>query len=52
MNNVNVSIKLSRSVLATLRLEPQSFGKEMRLAAVVKWSEIGMISQASQEQHF
>jgi predicted HTH domain antitoxin len=46
MNNVNVSIELPRSVLTTLRLEPESFGKELRLAAAVKWYEIGMISQS------
>ena len=43
MTNVNVSIELFRSVLTTLRLEPKSLGKEMRLAAAVKWYERGML---------
>ena len=46
MDNVSVSTELPRGVLTTLRLEPESFGKELRLAAAVKWYEIGMLSQS------
>ena len=40
-----VSIELPETVFSALRKTPDEFVQEMRIAAAVKWYEIGEISQ-------
>jgi len=44
--SIQISIELPESAFSILRKSPEEFVKEMRLAASVKWYEIGMISQS------
>lgn len=40
-----ISIELPDSVFSALRKTPDEFVQEMRIAAAVKWYELGQISQ-------
>ena len=43
---MHVSMDLPESAFSALRTDPESFVKEMRLAAAVKWYELQMVSQS------
>jgi predicted HTH domain antitoxin len=43
---IEVSISLPRTVLAAMRQDVDGFGREMRVAAAVKWYETRTLSQA------
>ncbi len=43
---VQVVLELPEEVFSILRSSPDVFARELRLAAAVKWYEIGIISQS------
>ena len=43
---VQVTFTVNRGVFSALRQDPDHFVPEMRLAAAVKWYELGLVSQA------
>jgi predicted HTH domain antitoxin len=43
---VQVSFMVNRDIFSALRQDPEHFVPELRLAAAVKWYELGMVSQA------
>ena len=42
---VQMTIDMPEDVLAALRRDPESFARELRLAAAVKWYELKAVSQ-------
>ena len=45
-----VIIELPEGVFSILRASPEEFAQELRLAAAVKWYELGRISQSKAAQ--
>lgn len=43
---VQIRLEFPEEVFSALRSNPEVFAKEMRLAAAVKWYEVGLISQS------
>jgi len=43
--NKQIALEFPEEILSTLREDPKSFAKELKLAAAVKWYELGKLSQ-------
>lgn len=40
-----IALEFPEEILSTLKEDPKSFAKELKLAAAVKWYEVGKLSQ-------
>ena len=47
--SVAITIDLPETVFSAIRKSPSEFAAEMRLAAAVKWYEMGVVSQEIME---
>ena len=47
---MEVTVQVPESSFSALRTTPENFAREMKLAAVVKWYELGRISQSKGEE--
>lgn len=43
---IQINIQLPNDAFSALRTNPETFVQEMRLAAAVKWYEVGTLSQS------
>jgi predicted HTH domain antitoxin len=43
---IQIQLNLPESAFSALRITPDEFAQELLIAAVVKWYEVGMISQS------
>jgi predicted HTH domain antitoxin len=44
--SIQLTVDFPEEILTVLQIDPQTFVKEMRLVAAVKWFELGTLSQA------